>query len=37
MEWLAQTEKDLVDRKAAVEEQEQRRLARLAKFLGQKS
>ena len=37
MEWQAQTEKDLADRKAAAEEKEQRRLARLATFLGKKS
>jgi hypothetical protein len=37
MEWFAQNEKDLTDRKAAVEEQEKRRLARLAAFLGKKS
>jgi len=37
MEWLAQAEKDLAARKAAAEEKEQRRLARLAIFLGKKS
>ena len=37
MEWHAQTEKDLAARKAAAEEKERRRLARLATFLGKKS
>ena len=37
MEWHAQTEKELADRKAAAEEKERRRLARLATFLGKKS
>jgi hypothetical protein len=37
MEWRAQVEKELADRKAAAEEQEKRRLARLATFLGKKS
>src|SRR5947208_9581894 len=37
MEWLAQVERELADRKAALEEEEKRRLARLAAFLSQKS
>ena len=37
MEWRAQVEKELADRKAALEEEEKRRLARLAAFLGKKS
>lgn len=34
MEWQAQMEKELAARKAAAEEKEKRRLARLAAFLG---
>jgi hypothetical protein len=37
MEWRAQVEKELADRKAALEEEEKRRLARLAAFLGKKT
>ena len=37
MEWHAQVEKELADRKAALEEEEKRRLARLAAFLGKKT
>jgi len=37
MEWRAQTEKDLADRKSAAEEGEKRRLVRLAIFLSKKS
>ena len=37
MEWRAQVEKELDDRKAALQEEEKRRLARLAAFLGKKT
>jgi predicted phage terminase large subunit-like protein len=37
MEWHAQVEKELADRKAALQEEEKRRLARLAAFLGKKT
>ena len=37
MEWHAQVEKEPADRKAALEEEEKRRLARLAAFLDKKS
>jgi predicted phage terminase large subunit-like protein len=37
MEWRAQVEKELADRKAALQEEEKRRLARLAAFLGKKT
>jgi predicted phage terminase large subunit-like protein len=37
MEWRAQVEKELDDRKAILQEEEKRRLARLAAFLGKKT
>jgi predicted phage terminase large subunit-like protein len=37
MEWRAQVKKELADRKAALQQEEKRRLARLAAFLGKKS
>jgi hypothetical protein len=37
MERRAQVEKELADRRAALQEEERRRLARLAAFLGKKS